>query len=81
MKSLYERLTPEALAAIEKETNRYPSTWKSINEGLKQNYWVIDLTLGTVTTMASCEELRTAAGVDSYFEFKSIVALEKLFIS
>jgi hypothetical protein len=59
MKTLSERIKPEVKEIFEAESNRFPSILKSVIRELDTKYWISDLTLGCVSTIASISGLYT----------------------
>ena len=58
MKTLSERIKPEVKEIFEVESNRFPSILRGVIEELDSRYWVSDLTLGCVSTIASISGLQ-----------------------
>jgi hypothetical protein len=58
MKTLSERIKPEVKEIFEAESNRFPSILRGVIEELDSRYWVSDLTLGCVSTIASISGLQ-----------------------
>ena len=58
MKTLSERIKPEIKEIFEAESNRFPSILRGVIEELDSNYWVSNLTLGCVSTIASISGLK-----------------------
>lgn len=58
MKTLFERLKPEALAVLQSEGEKYPNAVKSLIQELKGNRYIIDLSYGTVISMSNFCNLR-----------------------
>ena len=51
MKSLLQKLKPSIKENLEKEKDKYPSSYKRIINELSDCYIVSDVTLGTLTTL------------------------------
>jgi hypothetical protein len=64
MKTLSERIKPEVKEIFEAESNRFPSILRGVMEELDSKYWVSDLTLGCVSTIAS------VLGLQNYLKVK-----------
>ncbi len=50
--SLYERLSPEALATLEQERKTYPATAEVVEEALKSHNYIVDIPLGVCQSIA-----------------------------
>jgi hypothetical protein len=59
MKTLSERFKPEVKELFQAESDRFPSILKMVMQELDSKYWVSDLTLGCVATIASISGLYT----------------------
>lgn len=58
MKTLSERIKSDVKEIFEAESNRFPSILKSVMGELDTKYWISDLTLGCVSTIASVTGLQ-----------------------
>ncbi len=50
--SLYERLSPEALATLEQERAKYPATAEVVERALKSHNYIVDIPLGICQSLA-----------------------------
>ena len=50
--SLYERLSPEALAILEQERKTYPATAEVVEKALKSHDYIVDIPLGICQSIA-----------------------------
>lgn len=62
MKPLSHRLKPEIKEIFEAELNQYPTTMKNIMGELDSKMWVVDLTIGCVSNIASVTGLQAHLG-------------------
>lgn len=62
MKPLSHRLKPEIKEIFKAELNQYPTTMKNIMGELDSKMWVIDLSIGCVSTIASVTGLQAHLG-------------------
>ena len=53
MKTVYERLRPELVAQIEKESLKYPTTMECLIDRLKREFFFTDVRYGDVITLES----------------------------
>jgi hypothetical protein len=67
--SLYSRLKPEVVLALQNEATIFPNITNKIVDELNEKYWMGDLTLDTVLSLASINEIREVAGVRRYSDF------------
>jgi hypothetical protein len=67
--SLYSRLKPEVVLALQNEATIFPNITNKIVDELNEKYWMGDLTLDTVLSLASIDEIREVAGVRRYSDF------------
>jgi len=67
--SLYSRLKPEVVLALQNEASIFPNITNKIVDELNEKYWMGDLTLDTVLSLASINEIREVAGVSRYSDF------------
>jgi len=69
MKTLLEKLTPEALAQLDKEAINFPATVERLKKELNQYHHFLELSMGDILTLVRI----TNTNLD-------VVSIKKLFI-
>ena len=59
MKTLFERLKPELISAIELQSRKYPSLMMAVKEELQSKYSFIDLTISTAYRLIDLTESKS----------------------
>lgn len=59
MKNLFERLIPEMVDAIERESEKYPASMGALKELLKNEYFFTYLTMSDAYRLLSMSNLKT----------------------
>jgi len=59
MKTLFERLKPELITAIELQSRKYPNLMMTVKEELQSKYSFIDLTVSTAYRLTDLTESKS----------------------